>query len=346
MGEMTREIRPLVDQGAGRPLPVEATAGPASATIRRLAIAVLIGLAIAGFATAYLTTGFQGGIEGGDSWVYLAAGERLNAGHALYALTPTDRPVLIVPPYWTVPLLAPPPIAVVWRPLAALGPASMDLWSVLNLVSTAATVLYLAARGGLVGLGTVALLAGPLGLLALSGNVNGFVLAALVMAWRSRDRPVLVGPFVAFAVAMKLTPVLLLFWLLGSRRIPAVVATAVSLTAIAIISIAGAGLDAHLDWLRTVPGSQPSPQSISATLHLPAAVVSVAGALVVAAIAWRGSERWAFASAVIVSCLITPAFYFQALGLMAAAAAPWTTPGASARSTTAPLGDPTMELPA
>jgi hypothetical protein len=251
-----------------------------------------------------------------------------------------------VPPYWTVPLLAPPPIAVVWRPFAALGPTSMDLWSVLSFVSTAATIVYLAVRGGLAGLGTVAILAGPLGLLALSGNVNGFVLAALVLSWRFRDRPSVVGPSVAFAIAMKLTPILLLLWLLGSRRFSAVAATGVSLAVIGLISIAGAGLDAHLDWLRTVPGSQPSPQSMAATLHLPAAVVSVAGALIVAAIAWRGSERWAFAAAVVVSCLITPAFYFQALGLMAAAAAPWTTPRASARSRTAPLGDPAMELPA
>ena len=214
-----------------------------------------------------------------------------------------------------------------------------------DLVSTAATVLYLAARGGLVGLGTVALLAGPLGLLALSGNVNGFVLAALVLAWRYRDRPVLVGPFVAFAIAMKLTPVLLVFWLLGSRRIPAVVATAVSLAVIALISVAGAGLDAHLDWLRTVPGSQPSPQSIATTLHLSSAVVSVAGALIVAVIAWRANERWAFAAAVVVSCLITPAFYFQALGLMAAAAAPWTTPGTWVRSRTT-SAEPTVEAPA
>jgi hypothetical protein len=47
--------------------------------------------------------------------VYLAAGERLNAGHQLYALMPGNRPVDIHPPFWTVPLLSPPPIAVLFR---------------------------------------------------------------------------------------------------------------------------------------------------------------------------------------------------------------------------------------
>src|SRR4030088_3430196 len=60
------------------------------------------------------------GIRGWDAITYLAAGERLNAGHQLYALAPGDRWVWINPPFWTVPPLSPPPIAVLWRPLAAL----------------------------------------------------------------------------------------------------------------------------------------------------------------------------------------------------------------------------------
>ena len=36
---------------------------------------------------------FNRGLIPGDSFTYLAAGERLNAGHLLYALSPGDRPV-------------------------------------------------------------------------------------------------------------------------------------------------------------------------------------------------------------------------------------------------------------
>ncbi len=52
-----------------------------------------------------------------DANTYLAAGERLNDGHPLYALQPGDRPVLLVGEY-PVPLFSPPPIAAIWRPLA------------------------------------------------------------------------------------------------------------------------------------------------------------------------------------------------------------------------------------
>ncbi len=65
------------------------------------------------------------GFAAWDAPTYLAAGERLNAGHNLYALVAGDRPVLLDPPYWIVPLLSPPPIAVLWRPLALLGSGSM-----------------------------------------------------------------------------------------------------------------------------------------------------------------------------------------------------------------------------
>src|SRR5687767_10188966 len=55
-----------------------------------------------------------------DANTYLAAGERLNAGHDLYRLRPGDREVLIIPELFTQPLVSPPPIAVLWRPLAAI----------------------------------------------------------------------------------------------------------------------------------------------------------------------------------------------------------------------------------
>ena len=49
---------------------------------------------------------------------------------------PGDRNVPLAPPYWSVPLLAPPPIAVLWRPLALLGEPAMALWAGAGLVVT------------------------------------------------------------------------------------------------------------------------------------------------------------------------------------------------------------------
>src|SRR5688572_26142730 len=72
---------------------------------------------------------FPFGLIPGDAFTYLAAGERLNAGHILYGLSPGDRPIHVEPPYWTVPLVTPPIIGVVWRPPAAfIGEPAIGVW--------------------------------------------------------------------------------------------------------------------------------------------------------------------------------------------------------------------------
>jgi hypothetical protein len=70
-----------------------------------------------GLLAAVLVGYFARGFVPGDAVVYLAAGERLNAGHLLYALSPGDRIVALKPPYWTVPTLSPPFMGVLFRPL-------------------------------------------------------------------------------------------------------------------------------------------------------------------------------------------------------------------------------------
>src|SRR6266536_85078 len=67
----------------------------------------LVALAL-GLLAVFLTVYFRRGLIPGDALVYLAAGERLNAGHPLYAISAGDRPIGIQPPHWTVPLLSPP----------------------------------------------------------------------------------------------------------------------------------------------------------------------------------------------------------------------------------------------
>src|SRR5438105_1609964 len=60
-----------------------------------------------------------------DTGTYLGAGERLNAGHEVYSLKVGDRPI---PLLWKYPLLYPPLIAVLWRPLALLGDLAKYGW--------------------------------------------------------------------------------------------------------------------------------------------------------------------------------------------------------------------------
>src|SRR4051794_6641179 len=151
--------------------------------------------------------GFAPARHFGDAWNYLAAGERLNAGHPLYALTAGDRPIQILPPYWTVPLLAPPPIAVIWRPLALLGDPAMTLWATAGLLTTLLVGGWLVARGGLTVAIVIAAMAAPLALQSLAGNANGFLFAALVLAWLFRARPAVTGALIALTITVKLTPV-------------------------------------------------------------------------------------------------------------------------------------------
>ena len=155
---------------------VRQAATPRTIRILRILAAISwVGILFAGIAVF----GINPAAPGGDSWNYLAAGERLNAGHPLYALVPGDRPVPIVPPYWTVPLLSPPLIAVIWRPLALLGEPAMTLWW----IGGAASIFWFAysvLRYGepLAILGLIAL-SPALVFTALSGNAAAYLVPLL-----------------------------------------------------------------------------------------------------------------------------------------------------------------------
>lgn len=284
---------------------------------------VLVAFAIAVWVAAIRAFGFAPWVPGSDAWNYLAAGERLNAGHPLYALSPGDRPIQLLPPYWTVPLLAPPPIAVVWRPLALLGDPAMTLWATAGLLVTLGTSAWLVARGGLIVAALIAAMALALAEQSLAGNANGFLFLALVLAWMFRSRPAVVGAVVAGAIVVKLTPAILLIWLMAAGRRRAVAATAAALIVIGVVSLLGAGFQNHLDWLRSVPAAAPAPTSIAGLTGLPPILVLVGLALAVAAIALRGDERLTFSAAVVGAALASPALYLGTLGIAAAAAAAW-----------------------
>lgn len=275
----------------------------------------IVGVAIVGvFLLAARTLPFDPSAVGGDAWNYLAAGERLNAGHELYALVPSDRYILIVPPFWTVPLLSPPTIAVLWRPLALLGDGAMTLWTLAGLAATAAFVAWIVLRGSTLALVLILVLSPVVGLTAISGNANAFLIPMLACAWR---RPAAGGAaVVAVAAAVKVTPVLLMAWLLASGRWrSAALATAI----VGLVTIAGAGPGSLLAWWQGAPGSTPSPLSLAATLGLSPTVVFLIGAAVVAVVTFLAPRREAlvFGVAVCVAVATSPALYFEALGLLA-----------------------------
>jgi hypothetical protein len=190
----------------------------------------------------------------GDATVYLAAGERLNAGHQLYALMPGDRDVVLHPPYWTVPLLSPPLIAVIWTPLAALpNELGLTIWWGGAIVSGAAILVALyrkiPLRTGLVMLA----LAIPFAVLVGSGNLDVYRLVATMLVWRIYDRrPVIAGGIVGLLTAIKLTPGVLVVWFLVTRQWRAALAAVVAGLAATLIAILIAGVQAHLDYLGVI----------------------------------------------------------------------------------------------
>jgi hypothetical protein len=196
---------------------------------------------------------FQRGIIPGDAFSYLAAGERLNAGHQLYALVPGDRPVDLNPPLFTVPLVSPPPIAVVFRAFALLPDGSgAYAWWICQLAALTASLVMLARRVPLLLAGAMFVLLIPTVYEIGVGNLNSFLLLGLILTWRfaTRGHEPAAGVIAAVMTAVKLTPAMLVWWLLMTGRRRAVVAAIVTGVVALGVSIVGAGLDAHLQYLR------------------------------------------------------------------------------------------------
>jgi len=321
-GEGEADVRSSTVSGMLRE---EMAPGPAM-TLRAALWLALVAIAVVIWIGTIRAIGFSPATAGSDAWNYLAAGERLNAAHPLYALSPGDRAIQLLPPYWTVPLLAPPPIAVLWRPLALLGDSAMNLWAGAGLVITFATAAWLLVRGGLIVAGIIAIMAVALAEQAVAGNANGFLFLALVAVWILRARPALAGSLIAAAIAVKLTPALLLIWLVTARRWKLFAAAVAALAVIGVVSLVGAGVQNHLDWLASVPQAVPAPTSIAGMTGLPSAVVLVLSALAVLVASGLRDERVTFSVAVIAAALASPALYLGTIGIAAAAAAAWIAP--------------------
>ena len=240
-----------------------------------------------------------------DAVTYLAAGERLNAGHPLYALSPGDRPVTTELLGNPVPLLSPPPIAVIWRPLAALGEWTVTAWWLLGstlFVVALSVVLWRAWPT----IAIVLLLVDPIAWLVAFGNVHAYIGAGIVALWLLRERPWAAALLAVGMTAVKLTPAPLVLWAARDRRtwLPIVVTSGAWLAATLIL--APGALTAYLEVMRTGSG---------ATIWVVLAV-GLLGTLVL-------PRRLAFATAVLTSAVSTTAAGVHWLAILPMALMPW-----------------------
>jgi glycosyl transferase family 87 len=269
-----------------------------------------------------------------DTSNYYAAAERLNAGHSLYAYSPGDREILSLLFGLPSPYLYPPLIGVLWRPIAAFLPFEpvVIAWWATGLVGFLAFLAWLLRRGGTATAIGCLVLVVPLVITAWSGNVSTFICIAIVGAWflLLRGHDAAAGGIIGFATVLKLSPVFLGWWLLVTRRWNAVAAAlAVGIASLGL-SVAGAGIQAHFDFLQVsdaaaraggIQGSIVGILSAMGTspdiLVLVAPVVSVAGVLAVFAL--REHQRAAWAVAICAGVFASPIFNLTNVTLLLAA---------------------------
>jgi len=257
-----------------------------------------------------------------DANTYLAAGERLNAGHLLYQLQPGDRFVLLVPGIFDSPLLSPPPIAVVWRPLAAISFGS-SLWVAGCWLALLGTIVFLLRRiGPWAGVAIIAM-SFSIGEQLAVANINAFAPAMFLLAWRYQRRAV-AGFLLGSLAAVKLAPGAAIGWLAGSRRWAAVLAFIGTLALWFIVGAIGAGLESYRDYLGTLGDVRPTGWSVAGLFGSWATYAFLAlGCGLAFVLGITGRKRAAFIVAVFTSVLGTPALYASgAVGLLGATA-PW-----------------------
>jgi hypothetical protein len=300
-----------------------------------VAFGLVLGLYVA-VQASYFTRGFVPG----DAFTYLAAGERLNAGHPLYALSPGDRPVDLNPPYWTVPLLSPPPIAVIFRAFAALPPdTGAYVWWALQLLALVASLVMLGRRRPLLTAGAMLVLLIPTVYEIGVGNLNSMLLLGLILTWRwaTRGPEPAAGVVAATLALVKLTPAALCWWLLVTGRRRAVIAAIVTGVVVLAISVLGAGLDTHLEYLgllRDPSAMAPSPLSLAGMARyvgVPAGVANLLpmGVIVIGLVAiflLRHRPAWSFGATVLVMIYGSPAVAINWYVLLYALVAPFAWP--------------------
>lgn len=350
--------------------------------LRVLAIGLLV-VQVHGVGTSQRPDLLQPTDIGSDSSNYYAAGLRLNAGHPLYGpLSASDRPVPGYPGGYPAPLLSPPLIAVVWRPLAVLpDDLGIAIWWTGGVVLIAAIFFWMIVRGTtatLLILNGVLLLQVPIALYMqrfnvphavlmgwfspvatglLSGNLNTYIVGLLVLTWWAtvRSRAGLGGGASALGAALKLGPAIMVGWLLGQGGRRAIVALVAVGAVLGVVGLIGAGISANVAYLHVAMGGGISPTRLSLPvilnhfLHIKVSTTSyVLPVVILGGIvgAWllRSYPRAAFATAIVAMIFSSPVVMPGNLILLMAIATPGEIVGPRP-SRTAPTSNSPIPVP-
>jgi len=203
--------------------PFAAPAGAAAPAVRKVRPAFIVQAGLAGSALAiYALVLIQGGLHHQDLDAYLTAGSAVLHGQPLYAPflhhpfpDPALRPAYIYPPLF----------ALLVAPLALLPMASANvIWLVLGQLALAAALLLTVRRlnpsaGAVTAIVCATVTFYPLWIDAAQGQANLLVLLLVSagLAGIVQGKPTF-GAALGVAAALKLTPLILLAWLLMERR--------------------------------------------------------------------------------------------------------------------------------
>lgn len=240
-----------------------------------------------------------------DAVTYLAAGERLNAGHPLYVLMPGDRVISTGVEGLPYPLLSPPAIAVVWRPLAGLGAWTITPWWMAGAALYTAALAIVLWRAWPTALIVLIVVEGIAWLIAF-GNVQTYLGAGIVLLWAVRDRPWGAALVAVTMAAVKLTPIPLVLWVARDRRswIPIAACGLAWLAACELL--APGSIEAYLSVARAGGGAT----------NWPVAILGTAATVVL-------PRRAGFAIAVATSVLGSALIQWHWLAMLPLALVPW-----------------------
>ncbi len=254
---------------------------------------------------------------------YLAAGERLNAGHALYALGPGDRHVFTLPPFFSAPFLYPPSFAVIWRPLAALpGELGLWLWIAALFAVMGGWLAWQLVQGRVGTAIAILVLSLPIALTATTGNVNGFFMVGLAALWGLRGRDpvsqVASGLLLGTMVAWKVFPGVLLLWFLVTGRWRAAAWTLAVALAWTLLGLVVVGPSATVEYLtQVVPATRAMGISAANLTGLPALTFLLLGVGLAAVVLLRRRPAISHAAAVVTGVLAWPSLGIASLAMLA-----------------------------
>jgi hypothetical protein len=273
-----------------------------------------------------------------DAWTYLAAGDRLNLGHDLYRLRPGDLPVDLYPELFPVPMVGPPIMGVIARPLAAIE-IGLAIWVIACWAAILGTMAYLVDKVGILAVVVCIVLSLSIGEQVAAANVASFFPLLLLVAWRTRERAT-PGVAVGLMAAAKLAPIAMAGWLIGARNWRALAALVVTLAAAGVACLLFAGFVNTFDYLRVLSTVGPSTFSVSRALGVSWASYAVLVGGSVLAIATARWPRISFCVGVLAMTFGTPALYWSGFVALLGVLAPLTDSAAFARFKMLPRRSP------